>query len=130
MRQKMVILPNGDKWITWEEHKQIEKQPKLDSKNFSEVSIQEFINGLMIDNAVYKYDEFNGYWKIGNNPYKEIIEGMATSIIKTPFFTVCEMPWREVFVIYDGPDMGGYDVIRKMHKFANREEYMKNVSFT
>lgn len=136
----MITLPNGDKWII--DYREIdaakaagithEEQAK---GNIPETTMEDFLDELLHrdDHSCFLPHKLvvcgaTSHWFARGDPCNEVLAAIAVKSIKNAFSNVHEMPSGEVHVIYDGADLGGYDVETKVVSFASRDEYMKAVS--
>lgn len=130
----MIILSDGSKWVIDSSEWKDAGIPYEDAKKckIPLTSKREFVRMLVEPSSGFlprKWTpETNGYWDC-HFDVSEVLEDIATRKVVTPWSRVYEMPWKEVIVMFEEADSGGYDVRTSVVAYLNYAEYLKAVAF-
>jgi len=134
----MIILSNGDKWITGDKEWEEADIPYKEAckGNIPKVPVRRFVEDMCDsyhDDSKYLCPRkltgfFGGYWDANFDWCAEVLGDVAIRSAKNDWSDVYVMPWGHVYVVFYRPDCGGYDVEEIVNRYNSVADYMKECS--
>jgi len=130
----MIILSNGDKWITddkeWEKP-DIPYEEACEGK-IPETTVREFVEYMCssdysIPRKLIDMDGM-GYWDANSDWAVEVLADAAVRKATNDWGIAYEMPWGHVIVVSYRPDCGGCDAEKVTTVLNSADEYMEKAA--